>query len=132
VHHAAELGYIELQSLVQQLVAACPLHVPARRGVVMDLQPVRPQIQHPLHRAVAASHHELVHYLLHQLQTPLGPAVGLAAAVALVRTVIVERIVQRLGQLQRLLHNHELGHLNYGRQYWWVLFGSLLPILFDA
>jgi hypothetical protein len=88
-----ELGYIKLQSLIQQLIAACLLHVPARRSVVIDLQPVRPQIQYLLYWAVAASHYELVHYLLHQLQTPLGLAVELAAAIALVRTVIIKRIV---------------------------------------
>jgi hypothetical protein len=65
VYHAAELSYIELQSLIQQLVAACLLYVPARRSVVMDLQLIRPQIQHLLYRAVAASHYKLVYYLLH-------------------------------------------------------------------
>jgi hypothetical protein len=80
----------------------------------MDLQPVRPQIQHPLYQAVAASHHKLVYYLLHKLQTPLRPALGLLAAVALVRAIVVERVVKRLRQLQRLLHDHELGYLNNG------------------
>jgi hypothetical protein len=37
VHHAAELGHVELQPLLQQLIAAHPLHMAARRGVVMDL-----------------------------------------------------------------------------------------------
>jgi hypothetical protein len=68
VDYAAELRYAKVQLLVQQLIA-CLLHVPARRSVVIDLQPIHPQIQHPLHQPVAAAHYELVYYLLYKLQT---------------------------------------------------------------
>jgi hypothetical protein len=63
------------------------------RGVIIDLQPIRPQIQHPLHGAMAASYYELVYHLLDKLQIPLGPASALLAAVALVRTIIVKRVL---------------------------------------
>jgi hypothetical protein len=81
---------------------------------------------------VAASDHKLVHHLLHKLQTPLRPALGLAAAIALIRAIVVKRIVQRLEQLQRLLHYHEPGYLDHGRQYRRVLLEALLSILFNA
>lgn len=86
------MGHVELQSLTQQLVAACPLYMPPGRGIVIDLQPVCPQIQHPLHWPMAALHHELVYHLLHKLQTPLGLALGLAAAVAFLRAIVVKLV----------------------------------------
>lgn len=49
VHYATELRHIKLQPLVQQLISTHLLNMPARRSVVIDLQPVRPQIQHLLY-----------------------------------------------------------------------------------
>ena len=91
MHYTAELRYVKLQPLVQQLIAARLFYMPARRRVVIDLQPVRPQIQHPLHQAIAAAHYKRVHHLLHKLQTPFTLASG-QAAIALIRTVAVKII----------------------------------------
>ena len=44
MHYAAELGYAKLQVLVQQLLLANLLNVPARCSVIIDLQLVRPQV----------------------------------------------------------------------------------------
>jgi hypothetical protein len=67
VYHAVELRFVELQALVQRLISANPLNMTAGRCVVLDLQLVRSQIQHPLHQAVAAAHNEPVHHLLREL-----------------------------------------------------------------
>ena len=68
MYYTTELGYIELQPLIQQLVATYLLYVPVGRSIIIDLQSIRPQIQHLLYRAVAASHYKLVYYLLYKLQ----------------------------------------------------------------
>jgi hypothetical protein len=74
VDYAAELRYAEMQLFVQQLVLSHPLYVPTGRGVIMDLQPVRLQVQHPLHRPMTAAFYEPVHHLLHELQISFGAA----------------------------------------------------------
>jgi hypothetical protein len=51
MYHAANLRHAEIQVLVQQLILPHPLYMPAGCGVVMDIEAVCPQIQHPLHRA---------------------------------------------------------------------------------
>jgi hypothetical protein len=68
-------------------------------GVPMHLQIVRPQIQHPLHRTIGASHFEPIYHYLHQLQKSFRMAPGRVAAVALVRAVVQFVIVNRLVQL---------------------------------
>lgn len=67
MHYAAKLGYVELDVLVQQLVLAHLLNVPVAGCVEMDLQPICSQIQHLLHRAMAASHYKSIYYLFHKL-----------------------------------------------------------------
>jgi hypothetical protein len=44
VYYAAELRYAEMQILAQQLILPYLLYMPARRRVVLDLEPVRTQI----------------------------------------------------------------------------------------
>ena len=83
VHHSTELGHAETDVLVLQNVLVFPHHMPGRRGVVMDLQSIRPQIDQPIDGAVGTPDHEPVHHNLHPLQTaPVlwGRAVSTLAA----------------------------------------------------
>jgi hypothetical protein len=117
VHYAVELGYVKLQSLVQQFITPCLLYMPMGRSVVMNLQPIRSQIQYLLYGTVAALHYKLVYYLQDKLEISCKLAWAQAAAVTLVRAVVVKRIVvQWLRQLQRLLHYYKLYNFDYGRQ----------------
>ena len=69
VHHSTELGHTKTDVLVLQNVLVFPHYMPGCRGVVMDLQPICPQIHQPINRAVGTPDYELVHYNLYLLQT---------------------------------------------------------------
>jgi hypothetical protein len=67
MHHTAELWHSEIQVFIQQLILPYPLYIPAGCSIVMDLEAICPQIQHRLHRPMAAAYYEPIYYLLYQL-----------------------------------------------------------------
>ena len=69
VHHSTELGHAKTNVLVLQNVLVFPHYMPGCRGVVIDLQPIRPQIYQLIDRAIGTLDYEPVHYNLHLLQT---------------------------------------------------------------
>src|ERR1700759_695978 len=69
MHHPTKLVHRKMQRLVTQRVLFLPTDVADGGGVVMDLQPVRPQIQHPLHRAATSANHEIVRHFLNPFET---------------------------------------------------------------
>ena len=63
MHESTKCVHVNRHALVRQRLRFVPLHVAGVGGVIMDLQPVRPQIQHPLRWPCRTAHHESIHHL---------------------------------------------------------------------
>ena len=137
MHHAPEIGHAELHLLVQYLISH-PIDMTLDRDVVMNLQFVRAQIQHPLHGAMAAPDHEPIHHALHLSQYPRRPGARMAlvavaaAGIAVAGTApagIASTSSSVITLLSCLLHHHHATDLDHGRQYGRVSIGPHPSIL---
>ena len=71
MHYTTEFGYSKLQRLVFQHLSILLINVANNSNIVIDFQPIRPQIQHPLRRTTAPSDYEIVDHPLHLLETTI-------------------------------------------------------------
>ena len=61
-----------MRAVLHHLLCPEPTDVSLTRRVERNLHAVRSQIQHPLHRAGGAAHHERIHHFLNPLETAPG------------------------------------------------------------
>ncbi len=100
MHYLTELVHVEPDRFVLQRILVFPIDMSDGGGVVMDFQSVRSQIQYPLDRTAAASHHETVHHFPHSLETAAVvaaspvPASWLAAVVTLAAVTLIPTVLE--------------------------------------